>query len=87
VLYLDAARSALGELSQRVGVPTENLVTPDLVRRLCWDWTATADVGNTVAEYLSAGGARNWQRELVVPALSAALSRAGAQESVEVLGD
>jgi len=87
VLYLDAARSALGELSQRVGVPTENLVTPDLVRRLCWDWTATADVGHTVAEYLSAGGARNWQRELVVPELSAALSRAGEQESVEVLGD
>jgi ribonuclease D len=87
VVYLDAARSALGELSQRVGVPTENLVTPDLVRRLCWDWTATADIGNTVAEYLSAGGARNWQRELVVPALSAALTRAGEQESVDLLGD
>jgi len=87
VVYLEAARSALGELSQRVGVPTENLVTPDLVRRLCWDWTATAEVSDTVAEYLSAGGARNWQRTLVVPALSAALNQAGEQESVDGLGD
>jgi len=74
-------------LSQQVGVPTENLVTPDLVRRLCWDWTATAEVSSTVAEYLSAGGARNWQRTLVVPALSAALNRAGEQESVDGPGD
>ncbi|MFN0144736.1 MAG: HRDC domain-containing protein [Mycobacterium sp.] len=90
VAYLDAARSALGELSQRVGVPTENLVTPDLVRRLCWDWTDTADVSGTVAEFLRVGGARNWQRELVVPALSAALSAALSRdddESVDLLGD
>ena len=87
VVYLEAARSALGELSLRVGVPTENLVTPDLVRRLCWDWADTADAHGTVSEFLSAAGARNWQRELVVPALSAALSRAGEQESVEVLGN
>ena len=87
VRYLEAARSALGELSLRVGVPTENLVTPDLVRRLCWDWSATADVSGTVSEFLSVAGARNWQRELVVPALSAALSRAGEQESVDLLGN
>src|ERR1700722_11647866 len=35
---LDAARTALRELSQQVSVPPENLVSPDLVRRLCWDW-------------------------------------------------
>ena len=35
---LEAARAALAEVSQRVGVPTENLISPDLVRRLCWDW-------------------------------------------------
>ena len=37
---LEAARAALSEVSQRVGVPTENLISPDLVRRLCWDWQA-----------------------------------------------
>src|ERR1700691_234560 len=40
---LDAARAALRELSEQVTVPTENLVTPDLVRRLCWDWGAAED--------------------------------------------
>jgi ribonuclease D len=24
-------------------VPTENLVTPELVRRLCWDWQGAGD--------------------------------------------
>ena len=35
---LEAARAGLAEVSQRVGVPTENLISPELVRRLCWDW-------------------------------------------------
>ena len=35
---LEAARAGLAELSQRVSVPTENLVYPGVVRRLCWDW-------------------------------------------------
>ena len=35
---LEAARTALTELSAPVTVPTENLLSPDLVRRLCWDW-------------------------------------------------
>jgi ribonuclease D len=73
---LDAARTALGELSQRVSVPTENLVSPDLVRRLCWDWEAAENPAAAIAaidEFLSAGQARIWQRELAVPVLSAAL--------------
>jgi ribonuclease D len=72
---LDAARSALREVSERVTVPTENLVTPDLIRRLCWDWEgpAPSDVAAAIDEFLAAGQARNWQRELVVPVLAAAL--------------
>jgi ribonuclease D len=72
---LDAARSALRELSERVTVPTENLVTPELIRRLCWDWegSATGDDAAAIEEFLAAGQARNWQRELTVPVLAAAL--------------
>ena len=40
---LEAVRTGLTELSQRVSVPTENLVTPELVRRLVWDWQPHAD--------------------------------------------
>jgi len=70
---LDAARTALRELSQRFSVPTENLVSPDLVRRLCWDWAGTDDPATAIDEFLAAGQARGWQRELVVPVLAAAL--------------
>ncbi|MBV8178395.1 MAG: ribonuclease D [Mycobacterium sp.] len=71
---LDAARTALRELSQQVSVPTENLVSPDLVRRLCWDWEGAADPAMAIDEFLRAGQARGWQRELVVPVLAAALT-------------
>ncbi len=83
--YLDAARAALGDLARRVEVPTENLVSPDLVRRLCWDFQEGTDVSGAVAVFLRDGGARVWQCDLVVPALSVALSRPAAQESVEAL--
>ena len=77
---LEAARAALRELSQRVTVPTENLVSPDLVRRLCWDWAGADDVGTAIDKFLAAGQARGWQRELVVPALAAALAATSAPE-------
>src|ERR1700761_7460920 len=69
---LDAARSALRELSEKVSVPTENLVMPDLIRRLCWGWEAADDVASAIDEFLVAGQARNGQRELTVPVLTAA---------------
>lgn len=72
---LEAARAALGEVSGRVGVPTENLVSPELVRRLCWDWAPTTDTAEAVETVLRDGGARPWQRELTVPALAAALAK------------
>ena len=71
---LDAARAGLAELSQQVSVPTENLLTPDTVRRLCWDWQAVEDVRAGVEEFLVASGARPWQRELTVPVLTEALT-------------
>ena len=70
---LEAARAALAELSQRVGVPTENLVAPDLVRRLCWDWKGAPDPVEAVEEFLRVGQARAWQRGLVVPVLARTL--------------
>ncbi|OBF57703.1 3'-5' exonuclease [Mycobacterium sp. 852002-53434_SCH5985345] len=70
---LEAARAALSEVSEQVHVPTENLVSPDLVRRLCWDWEPAPDPFEAVETFLRAGQARRWQRELVDPALARAL--------------
>ena len=67
---LQAVRDGLAELSERVAVPSENLVSPELVRRLCWDWQAGIDIDG----FLRGGGARTWQRELVVPVVAEALA-------------
>lgn len=71
---LEAARAGLAELSERVSVPAENLITPEVVRRLCWDWQPVADVASTVEEFLVDNQVRPWQRELTVPVLTVALA-------------
>lgn len=80
---LEAARSALSEVSERVHVPTENLVSPDLVRRLCWDWAPAPDPFDAVENFLRAGQARPWQRELVDPVLARALQAPEGTEPAE----
>jgi ribonuclease D len=77
---LEAARAGLSELSERVKVPAENLVSPDLVRRLCWDWADAADPLEAVEGFLCAGHARAWQRELVDPVLASALQPPPAED-------
>jgi ribonuclease D len=77
---LEAARAGLAELSKRVAVPTENLVSPEVVRRLCWDWQPPGNGENTAAaidDFMRDAGARPWQRELDVPVLTEALTSAG----------
>ncbi|MEV0669864.1 ribonuclease D [Mycobacterium sp. NPDC050441] len=71
---LEAARAGLAELSQRFSVPAENLITPEVVRRLCWDWHPVGDVATAVEEFLVEANVRPWQRELTVPVLTVALS-------------
>lgn len=72
---LAAVRSGLVELAERHRLPVENLLQPDLVRRLCWQ---PPDGGSpdAVAAALQAGGARPWQRELTVDLLAKALQSA-----------
>ncbi|WP_067848584.1 ribonuclease D [Nocardia lijiangensis] len=77
---LARARAAMGELSLEHAIPVENLLSPDLVRRLCWDGlteydrTDTAELAAAVDGFLKSGGARPWQRELAVPRLTVALT-------------
>jgi ribonuclease D len=64
----------------------ENLISPELVRRLCWDWEAEGradEILEAVDEFLRAGQARPWQRELVDPVLAAAVIRGPDTEAAE----
>jgi ribonuclease D len=72
---LQAARAGLAELAVTHTVPVENLLSPDLVRRLMWTPPEPRDA-DTVAATLRAGGAREWQVELTRDLLTDALNRA-----------
>ena len=74
---LTHARAALIELSTQIQIPTENLVTPELVRKICWQDppASSSEYEDFVIEQLNKTGARPWQIELVTPPISAALSQ------------
>ncbi|GHJ40849.1 ribonuclease D [Streptomyces sp. TS71-3] len=69
---LSAARAGVSALAERLGMPQENLITPDTVRRVCWEPPA-AVTAETVAAALAGHGARQWQIDQVTPLLVSAL--------------
>jgi ribonuclease D len=73
---LSAARAGVSALAEELNMPQENLITPDTVRRVCWEPPAVVDT-ESVAAALAGYGARAWQVEQVTPVLVTALS-AGA---------
>ncbi len=73
---LTAARTAVTTLAEELNLPQENLITPDTVRRVCWEPPEATKPA--VAEALAGYGARPWQVELVTPLLVEALSTASA---------
>ncbi|MGW0913731.1 ribonuclease D [Streptomyces sp. NPDC002784] len=70
---LSAARAGVSALAERLNMPQENLITPDTVRRVCWEPPKEVDT-ETVGAALAGYGARPWQVEQVTPVLVAALS-------------
>ncbi|MCX5249628.1 ribonuclease D [Streptomyces sp. NBC_00201] len=70
---LSAARAAVSALAEQLNMPQENLITPDTVRRVCWEPPKVVDA-ETVGAALAGYGARPWQVEQVTPVLVAALS-------------
>jgi ribonuclease D len=67
---LTAARAAVADVAEQWNVPVENLLQPDLLRRLCWAPPADGDVRAA----LRAGGARPWQIDLLAERLEKALA-------------
>jgi ribonuclease D len=74
---LVAARAALTALSEEHSVPMENLLSPDLVRRLAWAPPEDRSPEG-VAAVLRAAGARGWQAELASDQLAEALTATAA---------
>ena len=73
---LSHARAAIELVAAENNIPIENLMTPEHVRRMCWNppagSTHTLSV-SLVEEGLKTLGARQWQIDLVAPVLAAAL--------------
>ena len=63
------ARFAMSALSKELSVPVENIISPDLVRKLCWKKPELSQVESSLLEW----GARPWQVSLVKEPLSRAL--------------
>ncbi|WP_159500772.1 ribonuclease D [Microbacterium sp. 18062] len=57
---LKAARPLVEARAAELNMPTENLLTPELLRRLAWDPPASVDA-TSIAQALAAAGARPWQ--------------------------
>jgi ribonuclease D len=65
---LTHAKARLMEKAAELSIPLENMLTPEYIRRICWN----APKGE-VAGALATLGARSWQIEIAAPILEAAL--------------
>jgi ribonuclease D len=61
---LKAARQAVTTIAEELDLPIENLITPDILRRVAWSPPEPADA-DTIADALRAHGAREWQVEAI----------------------
>lgn len=61
-IRLKAARPAVEQRAEELGMPTENLLTPDLLRRVAWSPPEPVTTAS-VADALRTLGARPWQIE------------------------
>ncbi|TWX40647.1 ribonuclease D [Frigoribacterium sp. ACAM 257] len=65
------ARPAVAEIAEGLDLPVENLLTPELLRRLCWEPPIPFDT-ETLAAALVELGARRWQVDAVAERLAEA---------------
>jgi len=73
---LSHARVGLEKISEENNIPVENLITPELVRRICWNPPQGSNESLQVAAVetsLLSLGARPWQVNLVGQVIAAAL--------------
>lgn len=67
---LSQARAEMTQFAEQHRVPLENLLTPDLLRRVLWSPPGPDEPAIDAA--LAAGGARRWQRTVAAPIIARA---------------
>lgn len=80
---LQATKEVLANLSTERSIPVENLLLPDLVRRLCWDAPQETTL-EALTHALQSLGARNWQIEIVANAIREAFVAVNQREAPDV---
>jgi ribonuclease D len=78
---LAAAKAVVAALADEHGLPAENLLQPDAVRRLAWRPPSDLLAGPVAAD-LRGFGAREWQISLTAGPLARALLRAATHDAV-----
>ena len=79
---LSAARAVVAAIADEHQLPVENLLSPDLFRRVAWTPPQPAD-RESVAEFLRAGGAREWQIGLTATPIARAFERAALRRPTQ----
>lgn len=69
------ARDLIARAAERMQIPAENVLTPDYLRRLCYQPDDPLRP-SAIDSQLESLGARRWQRDVVVPLLVEAFSQA-----------
>src|SRR5699024_6951580 len=72
---LKAAKPAVEAHAEFLSIPTENLLTPDHLRRVSWDPPSPV-TEESVAEALASHGARDWQVRQTAAIIAAAFVHA-----------
>lgn len=76
---LSHARYQCGVKAQELELPVENLLTPELLRQICWRLPEAGEVEGLLISM----GARPWQVEIATPILIEALGQSEAMELPE----
>jgi ribonuclease D len=69
-------------MAEELSIPLENMISPELVRRICWQ-----PPEGSVEQALLSQGARRWQAEIASPILEQALTEREPLEIPEVAAE
>ena len=83
---LNAAKPIVQKIAEDLGLPIENLLTPDYLRQLCWQPPQPVSP-EAIDAFLKNLGARNWQTVAVSAALVPAMLALPAAKEAEIKQD